>query len=69
LEIESHCLIPIPNQTKDIDPSERTHDGERARNGDGMANKIERLEEKFSEPTGNEELDDLHTQFLEKFKN
>jgi len=54
--------------TKEIDPSERTHDGERARNGDGMANKIERLEEKFSEPTGNEELDDLHTQFLEKIQ-
>ncbi len=33
-----------------------------------MANKIERLEERFSEPTGNEELDDLQTQFLEKIR-
>ena len=48
--------------TKEIDHSERTRDG------DGMANKIERLEERFSEPTGNEELDDLQTQFLEKIR-
>jgi len=54
--------------TKEIDPSERTRNGERARDGDGMANKIERLEERFSEPTGNEELDDLQTQFLEKIR-
>jgi len=33
-----------------------------------MANKIERLEERFSEPAGNEELDDLQTQFLEKIR-
>jgi len=54
--------------TKEIDPSEKTRDGERTRDGDGMANKIERLEERFSEPTGNEELDDLQTQFLEKIR-
>jgi len=54
--------------TKEIDPSERTRNGERTRDGDGMANKIERLEERFSEPTGNEELDDLQTQFLEKIR-
>jgi len=33
-----------------------------------MANKLERLEEKFSEPIGNEELDELQTQFLEKIQ-
>ena len=54
--------------TKEIDPSERPRNGERARDGDGMANKIERLEERFSEPTGNEELDDLQTRFLEKIR-
>jgi len=48
--------------TKEIDLFEKTRDG------DGMANKIERLEERFSEPTGNEELDDLQTQFLEKIR-
>ena len=54
--------------TKEIDLSEKTRDGKRTRDGDGMANKIERLEERFSEPTGNEELDDLQTQFLEKIR-
>lgn len=54
--------------TKEIVHSERTRDGERTRSGDGMANKIERLEEKFSEPTGNDELDDMQTQFLEKIQ-
>jgi len=54
--------------TKEIDHSERTRNGERTSDGDGMANKIERLEERFSEPTGNEELDDLQTQFLEKIR-
>ena len=54
--------------TKEIDHSERTRDGERSRSENGMANKIERLEERFSEPTGNEELDDLQTQFLEKIR-
>ena len=54
--------------TKEIDHSERTRDGERTRSGDGMANKIERLEERFSEPTGNDELDDMQTQFLEKIQ-
>jgi hypothetical protein len=54
--------------TKEIDPSEKTRDGKRTRDGDEMANKIERLEERFSEPTGNEELDDLQTQFLEKIR-
>jgi len=54
--------------TKDIDLFEKTRDEKRTRDGDGMANKIERLEERFSEPTGNEELDDLHTQFLEKIR-
>jgi len=54
--------------TKEIDHSERTRDGEPSRSEDGMANKIERLEERFSEPTGNEELDDLQTQFLEKIR-
>ena len=54
--------------TKDIDLFEKTRDGKRTRDGDGMANKIERLEERFSEPTGNEELDDLQTQFLEKIR-
>jgi len=54
--------------TKEIDLSERTRDGERTRSGDGMASKIERLEERFSEPTGNDELDDLQTQFLEKIR-
>lgn len=27
-----------------------------------------RLEERFSEPTGNDELDDMQTQFLEKIQ-
>lgn len=54
--------------TKEIELSERTRNGERTRDGDGMANKIERLEERFSEPTGNEQLDDLQTRFLEKIR-
>jgi len=54
--------------TKEIDLSKKIRDGERTRERDGMANKIERLEERFSEPTGNEELDDLQTQFLEKIQ-
>jgi hypothetical protein len=54
--------------TKEIDLSEKTRDGKRTRDGDGMAKKIERLEERFSEPTGNEELDELQTQFFEKIQ-
>jgi len=54
--------------TREIDPSEKTRDGERTRGGDRMADKIEKLKQKFSEPTGNEELDDLQTQFLEKIQ-
>jgi len=54
--------------TKEIDHSERIRNGERTSDGDGMANKIERLEERFSEPTGNEQLDDLQTRFLEKIR-
>jgi hypothetical protein len=54
--------------TKEIDHSERTRNGERTSDGDRMANKIERLEERFSEPTGNEQLDDLQTRFLEKIR-
>jgi len=48
--------------TKEVDLFEKTRDG------NGMANKIERLEERFSEPTGNEQLDDLQTQFLDKIR-
>ena len=32
----------------------------------GLANNIEKLEEKFSEPTGNEEVDELGAQLVEK---
>ncbi len=60
--VDADDLSKTATITKEIDLSEKTRDG------DGMANKIERLEERFSEPTGNEELDDLQTQFLEKIR-
>ena len=66
--VDAGDLLNTTTITKEIDHSERTRDGERSRSEDGMANKIERLEERFSEPTGNDELDDLQTQFLEKIQ-
>jgi len=66
--VDAGDLSKTATITKEIDLSEKTRDGKRTRDGDGMANKIEILEERFSEPTGNEELDDLQTQFLEKIR-
>ncbi len=66
--VDAGDLSKTATITKEIDLSEKTRDGKRTRDGDGMAKKIERLEERFSEPTGNEELDDLQTQFLEKIQ-
>ncbi len=66
--VDADDLSKTATITKEIDLSEKTRDGERTRDGDGMANKIERLEERFSEPTGNEQLDDLQTRFLEKIR-
>lgn len=34
----------------------------------GLVNNIDKLEERFSEPTGNEELDELQAQFVEKIR-
>ena len=49
----------------------REHDpstNDRKRMLGGLANNIEKLEERFSEPTGNEELDGLRTQFVDKIR-
>ena len=48
--------------TREIDRSE----GDRNHSRQGMADKLEKLEEKFSEPTGNEEVDELGAQLVEK---
>ena len=66
--VDAGDLLNTATITKEIDLSEKTRDGKRTHDGDGMAKKIEILEQRFSEPTGNEELDDLQTQFLEKIQ-
>ncbi len=55
------------NTTQITREIERSTEDRKRSHGD-LVNNLERLEEKFSEPTGNEELDELGAQIVEKIQ-